>query len=129
MVRHYASEANERWEGFVHRPGDIVVSTRSRSGTTWMQAICALLVFQTPDLPAPLSEISPWVDWEVEPIEVVRARLEAQDHRRILKTHTPLDGLPLDPRSPTSWSAATRSTWASRSTTTWPTSTGTASRS
>ncbi len=97
-MREYRSERNERWAGFVHRPDDIVISTRSKSGTTWVQMICALLVFQTPDLPAPLAEISPWVDWDLAPIEVVRGRLEAQEHRRILKTHTPLDGLPLDRR-------------------------------
>lgn len=28
-----------------------------------MQMICALLVFQTPDLPAPLAELSPWMEW------------------------------------------------------------------
>ncbi len=98
VMRDYGSEGNERWLGFVHRPDDIVISTRSKSGTTWVQMVCALLVFQTPDLPAPLAEISPWVDWEVEPVDAVRARLEAQEHRRILKTHTPLDGLPLDRR-------------------------------
>lgn len=95
-MRRYRSEDNERWVGFVHRPGDIVVSTRSRSGTTWMQMICALLVFQEPELPAPLAEISPWLDWDAEPLDAVRARLDAQANRRIIKTHTPLDGLPLD---------------------------------
>ncbi|WCO68491.1 sulfotransferase domain-containing protein [Iamia majanohamensis] len=95
-MRHYRSEANERWVGFPHRPGDIVISTRSKSGTTWVQMICALLVLQTPDLPAPLTLLSPWVDAEHEPPDVVRARVEAQEHRRFLKTHTPLDGLPLD---------------------------------
>jgi aryl sulfotransferase len=28
----------------------------------------------------------------------VYARLAAQGHRRFIKTHTPLDGIPLDPR-------------------------------
>jgi hypothetical protein len=74
------------------------MSTRSKSGTTWMQMICALLVFQDPDLPAPLAELSPWLDWLVEPRDEVYARLDAQRHRRFIKTHTPLDGLPLDPR-------------------------------
>lgn len=96
-MRRYGSEANERWVGFEHRPGDIVISTRSKCGTTWLQMISALLVFQAPDLPGPLAELSPWLDWEVEPIEVVRARLAAQRHRRFIKTHTPLDGLPLQP--------------------------------
>jgi aryl sulfotransferase len=56
--------------------------------------ICALLVFQTPDLPAPLAELSPWVDWLVLPEAELFADLERQRHRRILKTHTPLDGVP-----------------------------------
>lgn len=83
--------------GFPFREGDIVISTRSKSGTTWMQMICALLVFQTADLPAPLAELSPWLDWLVTPRREVFERLSAQAHRRFIKTHTPLDGLPLDP--------------------------------
>lgn len=88
---------NRRWLGFEHRPGDVVISTRSKSGTTWMQMICALLIFQTPDLPKPLWELSPWLDWRIEPIEVVKERLAGQAHRRFIKTHTPLNGLPLKP--------------------------------
>jgi hypothetical protein len=100
-VRDYRSsdDDNTRWSGFPFREGDIVISTRSKSGTTWMQMICALLVFGTPDLPASLTTLSPWVDHRVEPVEDVFARLEAQRHRRFVKTHTPLDGLPLDPRA------------------------------
>ena len=93
-----ADEDSSRWLGFPFRQGDIVISTRSKSGTTWVQMICALLVFQTSDLPAPLSELSPWLDWLVTPRDEVYARLAAQDHRRFVKTHTPLDGIPLDPR-------------------------------
>ncbi len=88
---------NARWLGFEHRPGDIVISTRSKSGTTWMQMICALLVFQTPDLPAPLWQLSPWLDWLITPLPDVEAHLAAQTHRRFIKTHTPLNGLPLHP--------------------------------
>jgi len=94
-----SDEDSARWLGFPFRPGDIVISTRSKSGTTWMQMICALLVFQTSLPPAPLGEISPWLDWLVEPRASVFARLAAQDHRRFIKTHTPLDGLPMDPRA------------------------------
>lgn len=97
-MRHYGSEDNHRWAGFEHRPGDIVISTRTKCGTTLTQMLCALLVFQDPVLPAPLGAISPWLDFSVEPVEVVRERLDAQQHRRIIKTHTPLDGLPLDHR-------------------------------
>ncbi len=84
-----------RWLGFPFRQRDIVISTRSKSGTTWMQMICALLVFQSPELPAPLGELSPWLDWLVCPRDDVWARLEAQQHRRFIKTHTPLEGVPL----------------------------------
>ncbi|SDE36643.1 sulfotransferase domain-containing protein [Glycomyces harbinensis] len=90
-------EDSSRWLDFPSRPGDIVISTRSKHGTTWTQMICALLVLQTPDLPAPLSEISPWLDWLVVPQDVVLARLQAQTHRRFVKTHTPLDGVPIRP--------------------------------
>lgn len=96
-MRRYGSEANDRWEGFEHRSGDIVISTRSKCGTTWLQMLCAQLVLDGPELPRPLAELSPWLDWDVEPIEVVRRRLADQDHRRFIKTHTPLDGLPLRP--------------------------------
>ncbi|MDL4773875.1 MULTISPECIES: sulfotransferase domain-containing protein [Thermomonosporaceae] len=92
-------EDSGRWAEFPFRRGDIVISTRSKSGTTWLQMICALLVFQTPELPAPLHELSPWLDHLVAPRDEVVARLEDQRHRRFIKTHTPLDGIPLDERA------------------------------
>lgn len=89
-------EDSARWTDFPFRDGDVVISTRSKHGTTWVQMVCALLVFQNPELPAPLAELSPWLDWLTSPrAEVVRA-LEAQAHRRFIKTHTPLDGLPVE---------------------------------
>jgi aryl sulfotransferase len=98
-VRYQSEDEDSgRWRGFEVRSGDIVISTRSKSGTTWMQMICALLVLKTPELPAPLAELSPWLDWLPIPLDEVYARLDAQQHRRFIKTHTPLDGLPLDPR-------------------------------
>ena len=92
-------EDSARWAGFAYRDGDIVISTRSKTGTTWMQMICALLVFQATELPAALSELSPWLDHLITPRDEVLARLSAQRHRRFIKTHTPLDGIPLDPRA------------------------------
>ena len=92
-------EDSARWLGFPFRDGDVVISTRSKTGTTWVQMICALLIFQTPELPAPLAQLSPWLDHLVVPEDEVHAQLVAQDHRRFIKTHTPLDGIPLDPRA------------------------------
>jgi hypothetical protein len=91
-------EDSGRWDGFDLRDGDIVISTRTKHGTTWMQNIVALLVFGTPDLPAPIADLSPWLDWTTAPRDEVIARLDAQTHRRFVKTHTPLDGIPLDDR-------------------------------
>jgi aryl sulfotransferase len=97
---HYRSPSEDSglWLGFRFRPGDIVISTRRKTGTTWMQMICALLIFQTPELPEPLWHLSPWMDSQVMPHDFVYAQLAGQRHRRFIKTHTPLDGVPLDPR-------------------------------
>jgi hypothetical protein len=92
-------EDSARWIGFPFRDGDIVISTRSKTGTTWLQMICALLIFQTSDLPASLGRLSPWLDYLTSPCDEVYARLAAQEHRRFIKTHTPLDGIPLDLRA------------------------------
>jgi len=87
-----------RWEGFAFREGDIVISTPPKSGTTWTQMLVAMLVFDTTDFYQPLALISPWLDMNTRPLASVLADLEAQTHRRFIKTHTPLDGLPLDER-------------------------------
>lgn len=87
-----------RWDGFEVRPDDIIISTAPKCGTTWMQMQCALLLFRTPDLPAPLATLSPWLDMNTRPLEDVLAALAAQTHRRFIKTHTPLGGLPEDDR-------------------------------
>ncbi|MDQ1534996.1 MAG: hypothetical protein QOF28_2757, partial [Actinomycetota bacterium] len=75
-----------RWDGFDFRPGDIVVSTPKKCGTTWTQMMCALLIFDGPDFPSPLEQMSPWLDMCNRPIAEVRARYGAQAHRRFIKT-------------------------------------------
>jgi aryl sulfotransferase len=92
-----ADEDSGRWVGFPFRQGDIVISARSKTGTTWVQMICALLIFQTSALPDSLSAMSPWLDWLITPRDDVYDQLAAQAHRRFIKSHTPLDGLPVDP--------------------------------
>lgn len=85
---------NERWNGFGLRAGDVVVTTPAKCGTTWTQTICAFLLRGSAELGAPLDEISPWFDSLLRPLAEVRNALEDQSGRRIIKTHTPLDGLP-----------------------------------
>ncbi|HUO11373.1 MAG TPA: sulfotransferase domain-containing protein [Caulobacteraceae bacterium] len=82
-----------RWDAYRPRDGDIIVATPPKCGTTWTQMICALLVHGRA-LPAPLTRLSPWLDRLSTPIGALAADLEAQPWRRVLKTHTPLDGLP-----------------------------------
>jgi len=85
---------SKRWDNWRPRGGDIIVCTPPKAGTTWTQMICALLVHQTQELPLPLTQLSRWLERHSEPIDKVIADYESQDFRRIVKTHTPLDGLP-----------------------------------
>ncbi len=93
-VYHGGLTDSSRWREFQLRPDDIVISVPAKCGTTWMQMICALLIFQTPELPAALTTVSPWLDMRLRPIADVTRALDVQQHRRFIKTHTPLDGLP-----------------------------------
>ncbi len=86
-----------RWERFALRPDDVIISTPAKCGTTWMQTIVGMLLFDRIDLGAPISAISPWLDMLIHTDKEVFGLLERQTHRRFIKTHTPLDGLPRDP--------------------------------
>lgn len=87
---------SRRWNEYRPRAGDIVIATYPKSGTTWMQQIVSLLIFQSPE-PRPIADIAPWLDRRAreEPVEVLIQRLEAQTHRRFIKSHVPFDGLPI----------------------------------
>jgi aryl sulfotransferase len=87
-----------RWNAFRPRDSDIIVSTSYKSGTTWMQQIVHLLIFKDTPNALPVGLVSPWVDARFQgPLEEVLAGLEAQTHRRFIKSHLPLDGLPYYP--------------------------------
>ncbi|MFD8816453.1 sulfotransferase domain-containing protein [Streptomyces sp. NPDC059627] len=88
----------ERWVSFPFRPGDIVISAPGKCGTTWVQMICALLVFQKPELPAPLNELSPWLDDPTGIRHEVFERYAGQPHRRFIKTHSSLADVPALPQ-------------------------------
>ena len=85
-----------RWDRFTARPDDIFVCSPAKCGTTWTQAIVAALVFDG-DVPGQVMELAPWIDARYEPIDAMVDRLDAQAHRRSIKTHTNADGIPWYP--------------------------------
>ena len=86
------------WNDFKFRDDDIIISTYAKSGTTWTQQIIAQLLFDgAADLH--VAEMSPWIDLRVPPPEVKLPAVEAQTHRRFVKTHLPVDALVYSPRA------------------------------
>jgi aryl sulfotransferase len=86
------------WNDLVFREDDIVIATYAKSGTTWMQQIIAQLLFDG-DPGIAVAEMSPWVDLRVPPKDVKLPLLEAQTHRRFMKTHLPVDALRFSPKA------------------------------
>lgn len=86
------------WNDLKFRDDDIVISTYAKSGTTWMQQIIAQLLFG-PDEQLAVAEMSPWLDLRVPPKHIKLPAVEAQTHRRFLKTHLPVDALVFSPKA------------------------------
>ena len=88
-----------RWEHYTPRDGDIIVASSYKSGTTWTQVIVRRLLFGDREQElAPLGQLSPWMDRRLSPLDEVMNGLDAQTHRRSIKTHLPLDALPYYPQ-------------------------------
>jgi aryl sulfotransferase len=86
------------WNDFRFRDDDIVISTYAKSGTTWVQQIVSQLIFNgAPGLK--VAEMSPWLDLRVPPKADKLPVVEAQTHRRFIKTHLPVDALVFSPRA------------------------------
>jgi aryl sulfotransferase len=84
------------WNDFRFRDDDIVIATYAKAGTTWTQQIVGQLLFDgDPNLQ--VAEMSPWLDLRVPPKEVKLPIVEAQTHRRFLKTHLPVEALRFSP--------------------------------
>jgi aryl sulfotransferase len=84
-----------RWEGFKPRAGDVVVATYPKCGATWTQRIVDMLIHQS-TAPRNIMELYPWLDATFfAPVEADLANLEAQTHRRSIKSHLPFDSLPV----------------------------------
>ncbi len=87
-----------RWDHYAPREDDVIVTTSYKSGTSWMQDIVLHLIYHGQEIPS-LMDISPWIDARfLMSIEELKQIL-AQENRRCIKTHIPLDGLPYYPQA------------------------------
>lgn len=85
------------WNDFKFRNNDIIIATYAKSGTTWVQQIVSQLLFDGVE-GLEVAEMSPWLDLRVPPKEIKLAAVEAQTHRRFIKTHLPVDALVFSPK-------------------------------
>lgn len=95
---HNVAMDSTRWDGFPFRGGDIVIGTWAKSGTTWTQQIIGQLIFAGAE-GIRVQDIAPWVDLRVLPLAEILGGLEAQTHRRFMKTHLPADCLVMSPQA------------------------------
>ncbi len=87
-----------RWNEFQFRDDDIVIATWAKSGTTWLQQIVAQLIFEGAEDIA-VADVAPWLDFSLVSEEETLATLEAQTHRRFIKTHLPVESLVISPKA------------------------------
>ncbi|MEP1697743.1 MAG: sulfotransferase domain-containing protein [Paracoccaceae bacterium] len=90
---------NRRWDLVNIRSDDVFVVTPPKCGTTWMQTIVALLFSGDPNVETELSVKMPWIDIRIREMSEIADRLEQMTARRSMKSHTPLDGLPVDSKA------------------------------
>jgi aryl sulfotransferase len=85
-----------RWDHVRMRPGDIIIGTWAKSGTTLTQQLIQELLAGGEDLA--MAGASPWVDCRfLMPLEVMEPLLQAQTGRRYMKTHAPFEAVPWSP--------------------------------
>jgi aryl sulfotransferase len=83
-----------RWDHVKLRPDDIIIATWAKSGTTLTQQIVGQLLTGGAEGVA-ATAASPWVDVRfMMPLPALAEMLEAQAHRRFLKTHLPFEAVP-----------------------------------
>lgn len=87
------------WADFTIRADDIFVCTPPKCGTTWTQTLVRMLLTGQADPAVYNNSVSPWLDCGFRDRAAQVALLEAQEHRRCIKTHTPLDGITYDPHA------------------------------
>ena len=86
-----------RWDHVALREDDIVVATWAKSGTTLTQQMIYQLVSGGED-GLGSATASPWVDVRfMMPLDDMVDMLDAQAHRRFMKTHLPFEATPFSP--------------------------------
>ncbi|PNH09879.1 hypothetical protein TSOC_003470 [Tetrabaena socialis] len=83
------------WRRLRFRPDDIVIASWAKSGTTLTQQLVGQLITGG-SAELATGDASPWLDMRVMPPNTLEL-LEAQSHRRFIKTHLPTTALPYDP--------------------------------
>ena len=99
VIRTYQNHTidSTRWQGFKPRPGDVIVSTSYKSGTTWTLGVLYRMLALKAAFEPPVMDY--WLDARMlaVPLADQLAELEAMSHRRVLKSHLAADGLPIWP--------------------------------
>lgn len=97
-TREYVNDTldSRHWDHVTFRDDDIVVCTALKTGTTWMLRILSLLIHQEVTASNETMK-TPWPDYRLQAsIEDIVKEMEAIKHRRFIKCHVPLDGIPYD---------------------------------
>jgi aryl sulfotransferase len=85
------------WNDFRFRDNDIVVASPAKAGTTWTLALLVQLLHGAPEV-ARVGNICRWIDFSLGQQGRMEA-VEAQTHRRVMKSHLPADALVISPRA------------------------------
>jgi aryl sulfotransferase len=88
------------WDGFKLRDDDIIIASWSKAGTTWTQQVITQLRLDGREGLTGGDDIVPWLDGRnpMTPLSATLELLEAQTHRRLIKTHLPARALTINPR-------------------------------
>jgi aryl sulfotransferase len=83
-----------RWQRFEPRPGDVIVTTSYKSGTTWTLGVLYRMLAMKEGIEPPPRDR--WLDARMFPEDQLE-ELASMPHRRVLKSHLAADGLPIWP--------------------------------
>ena len=99
-TREYINDTldSRHWDKVNFRDDDIVVCTALKTGTTWMLRILSLIIHQDLSVNSEVMK-TPWPDYRfMASVDDAMAEMDSIEHRRFIKCHVPLDGIPYDPK-------------------------------